>query len=246
MILPTILLSVLGAATQDANEGPTIGLIVANPIELDADERTFLIARLGSLLESETRRRVVVDDFARSAEEFLSAQADAGHVVALSLVAGARLMRIQVACHDRKGVLSAVRLEVSRDREDWGPRLAGVVRTLFPAAPDPNDAPVSTPVLAVDSSRSTGVGWGVVGGGAAVVIAASVLRVLAEAKRSDAEEAQAKHNASTNETAREALAREAEDAAQRSSTLGAVSNVGFGLGAVLITGGTTYLLFGGD
>lgn len=222
-----------------------IGLLVVRSQEISAADRSFLTSTFASILEEETGRAVVLDDFAANAQDLFASTVDLDVVVSIGMTAGARLARIEATCTDRQGVLSTVRLDVPRGRSDWAPRLRGLVRALFPPSSNASSsAPSRAPPLAVEVAKptpSTSAGWAAVASGAAVGLGAAVLRVFAEQQRQRAREAQDAHNAATTSELRERYSTEANAASDRSATLGLWSNLAFLTGAVLVTGGAVYL-----
>jgi hypothetical protein len=210
-----------------------VPIMVREAEGLEPSMQAHLAHTLAAAIQAETGRRAFLDDFGVAIDE-LRARTGAASILVVSIVAGARLLRLTVERSDTGAPPRRVQVDIDEVDSAWTPTFRGVARALFPL-----ELPAAHAVAEAirpppePSSVGPALAWISVGAGAAAIAAAIVLRVLAEAKASDAE--QAAQMAMPDVPAIEALAADG-------ARFGAASNIGFGSGAVLVTGGVVYLL----
>lgn len=207
---------------------PSIAVLTPATTSVSAEERSVFVAELARAIEETTGIQTRVEGFAATAEELRESAPDTD-VVTVQMVSGVRLARVTIERQPVTGEPTSVELEYSRDSTALPRRLRGVAQILFAQIEPPSVAAPSVEVTTVppESGGGATAAWIAGGVGAAMLIAATVFRIIAEAARADADVAQAPEDF--------------EGPARRSRRFGLASNVGFVAGAALVAGSVVYL-----
>ena len=191
-----MLLAMIGMALVSQPE--SIVVVLKETDGLAPEAKNALIGAVSDGIEDDGARRVVLDQFSGSIED-VRRRTGASSVVEVSMIAGARIVRITLVRHAQDKNVHRLQLEVSNDEKIWVPAARRAAKALFAELPTIADPPPPDPQL-VPREKDRTVAWVTLGGGVAVAGVATALRVIAESHANDANDfaLQGDRNAATD------------------------------------------------
>jgi hypothetical protein len=233
------LLLALAPTTPDPS--PRVGVRLEDAQGLSPEQTRRLVHGLATSVHELTGMEAIVDDHEwqeecakadRCAAEIRDRTRSRDVVFVKAYSAATRFRLIADRANPENAIEGSVQADLPRDEGAWGKSMRGVAEILFPmeASADKNLDPARAGAV-VDAGSKTGtiLAWSAIGAGAVAGGIALALRVQSNSLRSDVE----------NGTVPMTAVQSDESTVRTNAT---ISNVLFGLGAVLATAGIIHLL----